>query len=65
MKNPLLLSALLLALSGCAEPIVMQNPANGQVAQCYAPVGVVRSYYERDKCVEQYEKLGWQKTDAR
>jgi hypothetical protein len=48
-------------LSGCAAPVLMRNPANGEVAQCYAPGNdIVRRYHDRDQCVEEYKKLGWE-----
>lgn len=50
------------ALSGCASPVMMKNPANGQIALCYSQSKVVRSYYDTDKCVEAYQKQGWVET---
>jgi hypothetical protein len=61
MKKLLLLPILVLSLSSCAAPILMKNPGSGEIAQCYSPGDIVRRYYERDECVEKYEKLGWVK----
>lgn len=48
-------------LSGCAAPVLMRNPGNGEIAQCYAPTeDIVRRYHDRDQCVEEYKKLGWE-----
>ncbi len=59
MKRLLSLTMLAVSLSGCAQPILVRNPSNGQVAQCYSPTSVFIRFYERDKCVESYRKLGW------
>ena len=59
MKRLLCLTTLAVNLSGCAPPILMKNPANGQIAQCYAQINDIRRFYERDKCVDSYRKLGW------
>jgi len=56
------LTLVVATLSGCASPVLMKNPANGQIAQCYSPTNAVRSYYDRDKCVEDYQKQGWVET---
>lgn len=64
MKSLVLLPILACLLCGCASPVVMKNPANGEVAQCYSGAGIIRRYSERDACVEQYEKLGWVKAEA-
>ncbi|MDR3517306.1 MAG: hypothetical protein P4M00_15965 [Azospirillaceae bacterium] len=63
MKRLLLLTLVGSALTGCAAPVLMKDPATGQIAQCYAQTNLIRRYYERDKCVESYEKLGWTKVD--
>ena len=60
---PILLLMALAAslLSGCAAPVLMRNPASGEIVQCYAATeDIVRRYYDRDKCVEDYKTLGWE-----
>jgi hypothetical protein len=59
MKRLLSLTMLAINLSGCAAPILVRNPSNGQVAQCYSQTSLFLRFYERDKCVESYRKLGW------
>lgn len=64
MRNLLLPPILALSLSSCAAPILMKNPSSGEIAQCYSSGDIVRRYYERDACVEKYEKLGWAKAET-
>jgi hypothetical protein len=60
MKKLLPLPLVAFALTGCASPVLMKDPRSGQIAQCYAPsLNVVQRYYERDRCVEDYARIGW------
>lgn len=63
-STTLRLVAIALGLSSCAPPILMENPGTHEVAQCYAPGSIVRRWYDRDACVEKYQKLGWVKTEG-
>lgn len=64
VSTTLRLVAIVLGLSSCAPPILMKNPETHEVAQCYASGDLVRRWYDRDACVEKYQKLGWVKTEG-
>jgi hypothetical protein len=59
-----LLATLSALLSACAPTILMKNPKTNEIAQCYASGDIVRRWYDRDVCVEKYQRQGWVKAEG-
>jgi hypothetical protein len=51
-----------IALTGCMTPIVLRNPANGEVAQCLATGAF--PLINQQQCASAYENMGWERTTA-
>lgn len=62
MKNRLYLmtvGALLLCLTGCADPILLRHPETGETVQCgpYA-----KNDFQRERaCVQDFQQQGYQR----
>jgi hypothetical protein len=58
-------AALVLAIAGCASPVVMRNPATGEMAQCEVPPMSFWGAYGQSRGIEQcaaaYERAGWER----
>lgn len=64
MKKPAVLMPILIGLVGCASPLILRDPASGQVAQCTSSTpGIfpIIAQNEIDKCAAAYERMGWKR----
>ena len=64
MRTVILIAAVSVLLTGCANPVVMKNPETSDLAQCSATSqqwGIIGEKIGIKKCVEQYERAGWQR----
>lgn len=53
-----------LILAGCGSPVVLRDPATGQVAQCTSQAGgffPIVAQNQVDECVAAYERMGWKR----
>lgn len=59
LKRGVVLGALV-TLSGCMDPVMLQNPTTGQIEQCFAagPFPLIAQH----QCVVAHENLGWIRT---
>jgi hypothetical protein len=51
-----------LTLTGCVSPVMLRNPASGEVTQCLAAGAF--PLINQQQCVASYENLGWLRTTA-
>jgi PBP1b-binding outer membrane lipoprotein LpoB len=64
MRTLLLAAGMAVLLTGCMSPVVLRDPATGQVAQCNASAGgffPIIGQHQIDTCVESYERMGWKR----
>lgn len=59
-----LAALLVVALVGCQSPVVLRDPATGQVAQCTSQAGgffPIIAQSQIDDCAAAYERMGWKR----